>query len=246
MDKYNNKLLGKRIKDIRTSRKETLEKFAKNIQEKADFKIKTTKSNVSKWEKGLNTPNDVTLKAIAELGNTTVEYLLYGSLDEYINSLLEDFKNELIANDTVSNALVPLIVDDIKETFLSKIQGRKVSDGKNLELLFNECKKDSIERWSSAEKIETNVLELISKSLSRTIQNSMEYLYTDFYKNEDSKIKSSNKITDLSNLKMDTLHLLDKYQAALIDELRYNDKNRIQLRIKELKDLIDSLPTIHL
>ena len=69
-------LLGERIKRIRVSRKETLEKFAENIIKASNNSVKTGKSNVSRWEKGLNKPNDITLQAIAKLGNTTVNQLL--------------------------------------------------------------------------------------------------------------------------------------------------------------------------
>ena len=68
--------LGERIKRIRVSRKETLEKFAENIIKASSNSVKTGKSNVSRWEKGLNKPNDITLQAIAKLGNTTVNQLL--------------------------------------------------------------------------------------------------------------------------------------------------------------------------
>ena len=68
--------VGKRIKAIRVDRKETLEQFAENIRMQTDGVVKTTKSNVSKWEKGLNLPNDITIKAIADLGNVTVDYLM--------------------------------------------------------------------------------------------------------------------------------------------------------------------------
>lgn len=70
--------LGQRIKAIRVKRNETLEEFAKSIKKQTDSKLKTNKSNVSKWEKGLNVPNDITLNAIAELGNVTTLYLLEG------------------------------------------------------------------------------------------------------------------------------------------------------------------------
>lgn len=71
-----NSSLGKRIKKIRVDRKETLEQFADNIRKQTNGAIKTTKSNVSKWEKGLNIPNDITLKAISDLGDVTVDYLM--------------------------------------------------------------------------------------------------------------------------------------------------------------------------
>ena len=85
--------VGSRIKEIRVKRKETLEQFATNIQKETDFKIKTTKSNVSKWEKGLNIPNDITLKAIAELGNVTVDYIL--NMSETITISKKEY-NELL------------------------------------------------------------------------------------------------------------------------------------------------------
>lgn len=77
-DDERRKMIGERIKKIRVNRKETLEDFAAAIQEGTDFKIKTTKSNVSKWESGLNVPNDISLKAIANLGGISVSKLLYG------------------------------------------------------------------------------------------------------------------------------------------------------------------------
>lgn len=70
--------VSQRIKNIRVTRNETLEEFARKIRNETDGKIKTTKSNVSKWEKGLNIPNDITLKAIANLGDVSVKYILTG------------------------------------------------------------------------------------------------------------------------------------------------------------------------
>ena len=79
--------IGQRIKHIRVSRKETLEEFAENIVKASSNSVKTGKSNVSRWEKGLNKPNDITLQAIAKLGNTTVNQLLNSNpLNDYSNS----------------------------------------------------------------------------------------------------------------------------------------------------------------
>lgn len=80
-------LIGQRIKHIRVSRKETLEEFAENIVKASSNSVKTGKSNVSRWEKGLNKPNDITLQAIAELGGITVNQLLNSNpLNDYSNS----------------------------------------------------------------------------------------------------------------------------------------------------------------
>lgn len=94
-----NTAIGQRIKEIRVSRKETLEEFANAIQNNADKTIKTTKSNVSKWEKGLNIPNDIALFSIASIGGVSVNYLLTGQseskviLKNTIDSLEKDIDN---------------------------------------------------------------------------------------------------------------------------------------------------------
>lgn len=82
--------LAYRINRIRVLRNETLEEFAEQIKKKTNFKIKTTKSNVSKWEKGLNVPNDITLNAIAALGNTTIEELVAPPLENAIEHYLDE------------------------------------------------------------------------------------------------------------------------------------------------------------
>ena len=54
---------------------------------------KAHKSIVSKWEKGLTKPSNERLKEIAELGNVSVDYILYGSIIHYIYNNL-DFEDE--------------------------------------------------------------------------------------------------------------------------------------------------------
>lgn len=74
--------VGRRIKEIRIKKDLNLEQFAD--------KIESGKSNVSKWERGKNLPNDLTLKRIAELGGVSVEYLLYGTPEMYVFSNFEN------------------------------------------------------------------------------------------------------------------------------------------------------------
>lgn len=95
-------LLGERIKRIRVSRKETLEKFAENIIKASNNSVKTGKSNVSRWEKGLNKPNDITLQAIAKLGNATVNQLLNSNpLSDYSNEeLIQELERRGVINET--------------------------------------------------------------------------------------------------------------------------------------------------
>jgi len=53
------------------------------------------KSSVSLWERGRNKPNMSNLKKIAELGGTSVEWLLYGKIDEYVHDFIEYHQIEL-------------------------------------------------------------------------------------------------------------------------------------------------------
>ena len=70
--------LGQRIKRIRLERGETLEEFGQAIRKRSNKDLKSNKSNVSRWERDKNVPNDFTLKSIAKLGDTTVDELLHG------------------------------------------------------------------------------------------------------------------------------------------------------------------------
>lgn len=67
--KIDKQAVGRRIRDIRVSLGETLERFSKRFG--------VTKGNVHNWENGYNLPSKERLKAIAELANLTVEELLY-------------------------------------------------------------------------------------------------------------------------------------------------------------------------
>lgn len=79
-----NKEIGHRIKMIRKEKGLTLEEFGSLMSPTAN------KSNVSRWESGKAIPNNARLKMIAELGNITVEELLYGDDRNFVNSLIVD------------------------------------------------------------------------------------------------------------------------------------------------------------
>jgi transcriptional regulator with XRE-family HTH domain len=61
--------LGSRIENIRLELGETMEEFGSRFN--------TSKGTVNNWEKDRNRPNKTNLKAIAELGNISVQELLY-------------------------------------------------------------------------------------------------------------------------------------------------------------------------
>lgn len=236
-----NKAIGMRIKSIRLHLGLSTEKFAKQFHEHPP-----SKGTISKWENGHYLPNNERLKKIAELGNTTVEYLLYGSIDEYANKLLSDFKVELENDKTIKNAVIPFIIEELRMSLFPTFLGRSYNDVQSLETFFEKNKKSAIERWSDYEKIENNVLNLMSHTITSVIDDSKQHLYKDFYENEDSKIQSADYITNFSKVKMHGLDRLDTFQRAFVDLFRHNDIEKIEETIEELNKIIDSMPTTYL
>lgn len=70
--KFDNQAIGQRIKNIRLEQKLTQEEFGKLFTPPAARPV------VVNWEKGNYKPQKERLNKIAEMGNTTVEYLLTG------------------------------------------------------------------------------------------------------------------------------------------------------------------------
>lgn len=78
--------IGRRIRDIRLGKNKFNTKY-----DQASFAklIGSTVSALSNWENGRNKPNAAMLDEIASLGEITVDELIYGSLDDYINRVLK-------------------------------------------------------------------------------------------------------------------------------------------------------------
>jgi len=89
--------VGKRIFNIRNSLNLTLEQFGK------DKDINAERSNVSKWERGATLPNRSRLEVIAKKGNMTVNELLYGSIDEFLDNNLVSILEYQTGNKVSSN-----------------------------------------------------------------------------------------------------------------------------------------------
>ncbi|WP_368741478.1 helix-turn-helix transcriptional regulator [Enterococcus faecalis] len=119
-------VMGKRIREVRKNREETLEKFGKN------FTIYTGKNVISRWEKGINIPDIEKLMNIAYLGKVTVPYHMYG----------EDYKNILPKDERVS---------DFKKinSFSMGLRMRKIRKDYYLEREeFGKLFSPSISKWS--------------------------------------------------------------------------------------------------
>lgn len=113
--------LGMRISNIRKSKGLTLEAFGELIDDAG-------KSAVSKWEKGITIPNNKRLKKIAELGNITVDDLMFGSLESFIFYNLEsllpsDYK---FLSGVIPMGTLQILINKIKERNMSLAEIEKI------------------------------------------------------------------------------------------------------------------------
>lgn len=74
MHGINKIVVGARIREIRLARGMTLEEFG-NL-------FSASKSIASRWEKGKSIPNNIRIKAIADMANISVQELLYGTKEK--------------------------------------------------------------------------------------------------------------------------------------------------------------------
>lgn len=149
MVQLDNKEIGKRINSIRIEKGDNLREFGERIARKMNIPKDQAPADslVSRWEKGKNRPNNERLKAIADIGGVSVEYLLYGGLDVkkiYDECLLslsklaeaQDTKNsDLEVDPLITVEVEGLLVNDklieasellskIEEDFLPLLRGR--------------------------------------------------------------------------------------------------------------------------
>lgn len=100
--------VGIEIKRIRKENGYSLKEFGIQIGEILNTD-RVKEGIISRWENGISLPNNERLKAIANLGNTTVDALLYGSLNERVGNLLNAAIDS--NNPTYNKKLDDLITD---------------------------------------------------------------------------------------------------------------------------------------
>ena len=110
--------VGERIFNIRNGLNLTLEEFGK------DPDINAERSNVSKWERGATLPNKARLKIIAKKGNMTVNELLYGSIDEFLDNNLVSILEYQTGDKISSN----------EEYSIARLQFKKWLEDRNITL----------------------------------------------------------------------------------------------------------------
>lgn len=181
--------IGARIKDIRISLGLTMKDFGKKFDPPASDSI------VSRWERGVNLPNNERLKRIAELGNVPVLYLLEGkdAVDFLVemNIMINDHMVE--TNENLKNQI--LNVKDLSYT--------------NTELLLLKRTKDLIDKCKELE--EKDILLDLNTILTKIIEM-IDELNNDEESNEDKKKNIELIYEDLSDFikEQDTVHTFYK------------------------------------
>lgn len=238
MENIKNLDVGRRIKILRTKKGLTMEEFGEL------FNPPASKSIVSRWEKGQSIPNNERLSRIADLGSISVEYLLYGSLEEYTNNLIDDLKKELKDSDAINNGVIPFIIREI-ESQISQNNYFAPKDIESINRIFEISKKNALEKWTDLEEVDTVILGFLSNDLSNSIEEYKKYLYKDYYENDTHEISSGEKVSKFGDSKMEFLELFNKFQRSSFDELRYGEEEIKKLN-KYIEQGINNLSTIHL
>jgi len=117
--KINKKAVGSRIKQIRLNKGYTLEGFGKLFG--------ASKGNVQQWENGVSLPNTERIASICKIADLTVNELLYGSIDEY----LENNIDTLLKNNSI-------LKEDMREVFINTYKvidkTKEIARNKNIDL----------------------------------------------------------------------------------------------------------------
>lgn len=108
------KLIGERIKAIRTKNRYTQPAFGELVspESPADKRV------VYSWEQGKFLPSEERLNNIALLGETTVDEIKYGTIGDYIEGIFLYADSLLIEKNKLPIAVIPYISDDTKDITL--------------------------------------------------------------------------------------------------------------------------------
>lgn len=84
--KANAKKVGKRIKMLRLNNELTLKELGKNLS--------LSISTINSWERGISLPRKETLSLLANFFNVDENWLLFGSVEEYLTDIIEFYNLE--------------------------------------------------------------------------------------------------------------------------------------------------------
>lgn len=180
MDIINKEEIGIRIEEIRKQKKLSMQEFATLIGVSG-------KSTVNEWEKGRSIPSEDTLKKIAYEGGVTINWLLYGSLDNYFLNIL---KENAINDDELYHAIIRYaeistnLIEFQNAPFIYDNDGNLIDPDLHPEIIKSQ--------------IDETILEIIEENKDNLIQ---QFKINNFTYGDDIKVRNS-AITFFDNLAM--------------------------------------------
>lgn len=197
-----NDILAKNIKNIRIQSGLTMEEFGKKIDN-------AHKSLVSKWEKGMSIPSSNRLKLISELGEMSVEELLYGN--ENFQSKLKRLRNE---NNITTSELAKKL--DIDEKELLDIENSR----------FPYINNELINKIAEFFNIDVSYLVGTNNIFFKVDSKIEDYLHGYFYLNPPEELLQgfiSEK--DIDNAYFQAINLSILYSSYLLNDHSLNGKS---------------------
>ena len=204
-------------------------------QEELATRLNVVRQTVSKWEKGQTLPNADRLKSIAKIGDTSVEYILHGTMDEYIDTLMDKLQIELSIDKKINKEITPFIINEIKNVMYSNASSFLNTD--QADKKFDEVKKNTIKSWSDPKSLENNILTNLSRELRTRILDTMKYSYKSYYNNDNEETSAGDYLTENSSEILERLHSLEDFLGAYFDALRFLDDPQIASNLDSLRDL---------
>lgn len=213
MNEPNNYNVGQRIKSIRISHGETMEGFGERFN--------TSKGTVNNWEKGRNLPNKNNLKAISELGEISVDELLYGSPKSYFFSALPTVNTEDL--------------ERLYDFYLLTYEDDPYQSEETILEFYNDLGKPLLEN------IEDNAMKEASKNVLFAYMYS-SYVWLDYLqrnKNDTNKTDLNYNLSYFSHFELKrAIQLYDK-SFVLNDEDFENAKERINYILDSNEDFVN-------
>lgn len=222
------KIVGQRIKRVRLARGDTLKAFGELINN-------ASKGMVSNWERGENLPNKTRLAKIAQIGDITVNELLYGTSEEHLKIAQEVYEAALKASDISANQAKALryfkkaqcksIIAESLDHYLSSI-AYDPDEGIDILTLRTFIINGFEDKYIDEAKTNTNLIELVSTALIDT--NVKEYAVLD-----DSSFITPDKRYSV---------FVTKVSGNVNQELRIKVMRLIDQTLAQLKQLKNQYP----
>lgn len=214
--KINKKAVGSRIKQIRLNKGYTLEGFGKLFG--------ASKGNVQQWENGVSLPNTERIASICKIADLTVNELLYGSIDEFLDNNLVSILEYQTGN----------TIPSPEEYSIARLQFKKWLEDRNITLeniayIYDYIDQDTAS-WSSwnvdIKYLETmeNIKSNMQKETYRLVEL-IEMLTAKDRKQLIKKVISKLKTYQLSDIDKKYIKSIEEgYDKELKNEVDYDKK----------------------